>query len=80
MNSLDKFNLKNKLSVVTGGCGLLGAKHVEALIEAGSDVIVIDTNESKFDKQNQDLMKRYQRDVMHYKCDISKEKSVVVKN
>lgn len=77
MNSLDKFNLKNKLSVVTGGCGLLGAKHVEALIEAGSDVIVIDTNESKFVNQNRDLMKRYQRDVMHYKCDISKEKSVV---
>ena len=39
------------LSIVTGGSGLLGIKHVEALIDVGSDVLVLDIDESNFENK-----------------------------
>ena len=42
MNTLDKFNLKDTLAIITGGAGLLGRQHTEALLDAGSNVIVLD--------------------------------------
>lgn len=40
--SLDSFRLKNKLAVVTGGCGNLGPYWVMALLSAGAKVAIID--------------------------------------
>lgn len=39
---LDIFKLTNRVSAVTGACGMLGQKHLEILAEAGSDVVVAD--------------------------------------
>jgi 2-deoxy-D-gluconate 3-dehydrogenase len=44
MTILDKFNLKDKVAVVTGGVGLLGAEFCRTLAEAGAVVAVIDLN------------------------------------
>ncbi|MBI5955209.1 MAG: SDR family oxidoreductase [Chloroflexi bacterium] len=44
MTILDKFNLKDKVAVVTGGVGLLGAEFCRTLAEAGAAVAVIDLN------------------------------------
>jgi len=77
MNSLNNFDLSNKLAVITGGCGLLGSKHVEALLEAGADVIVLDIDDKKFNAQNKILNKTHNKFITHFKCDISKEKSVI---
>jgi 2-deoxy-D-gluconate 3-dehydrogenase len=42
MTILDKFNLKDKVAVVTGGVGLLGAEFCKTLAEAGASVAVAD--------------------------------------
>ncbi len=42
---MDLFSLKNKTAIVTGACGLLGSKHVEALAAAGANVVVCDIQE-----------------------------------
>ena len=39
---LDIFQLKDRVSIVTGACGMLGQKHLEILAEAGSHVVVAD--------------------------------------
>lgn len=47
MSILDKFNLTGKVSIVTGGVGLLGKEFCRTLAEAGSSVVVVDLNEEK---------------------------------
>jgi NAD(P)-dependent dehydrogenase (short-subunit alcohol dehydrogenase family) len=45
----DYFSLKDKTTVITGGLGLIGGAITDALIESGSEVIVLDVNQKKFD-------------------------------
>ena len=36
------FNLKGRTALITGGCGFLGVKHAEAILEFGGEVILAD--------------------------------------
>lgn len=47
MNILDRFSLKGKVIVVTGGTGILGKNFVKALAEAGAKVCIIGRNLEK---------------------------------
>jgi NAD(P)-dependent dehydrogenase (short-subunit alcohol dehydrogenase family) len=33
MNTIEKFTIKDKVIVITGGAGLLGKKHAEAVLD-----------------------------------------------
>lgn len=45
-NVFDKFNLKDRTAVVTGGAGLLGKEFCRTLAQAGALVVVADMNET----------------------------------
>jgi NAD(P)-dependent dehydrogenase (short-subunit alcohol dehydrogenase family) len=47
---LKKFDLTNKVALITGAAGLLGVEHCEALLEIGAHVILCDINRSKLAK------------------------------
>ena len=49
INVLEKFNLKDKKSIVVGGAGDLGRSMVEALAEAGAQVVIIDIDDRMYD-------------------------------
>ena len=59
MSTLDKFRLDNKVIVITGGAGLLGRKHAEAVLDAGGTVVLLDITESALDNAVSELRVKY---------------------
>ena len=77
MNVLDQYKLDGKLAVVTGGAGLLGIKHCEGLLEAGSSVIAIDIDGASLASNLKVLKTKYNEKLVTYKCDISNEIEII---
>ncbi|APY07419.1 2-deoxy-D-gluconate 3-dehydrogenase [Winogradskyella sp. J14-2] len=67
---LEQFKLDNKKAIVVGGAGDLGKAMVEALAEAGAQVVIIDIDERMFDVCTK--LKQRQFNVEGVKADISK--------
>jgi NAD(P)-dependent dehydrogenase (short-subunit alcohol dehydrogenase family) len=55
MTIFDKFSLKDRVAVVTGGGGLLGREFCQTLAEAGAAVVVADLNQGQADKIAKEL-------------------------
>jgi NAD(P)-dependent dehydrogenase (short-subunit alcohol dehydrogenase family) len=55
MTIFDKFNLKERVAIVTGGVGLLGKEFCRTLAEAGASVVVVDLNADAAAKVVDDL-------------------------
>lgn len=51
MSVLNKFSIKNKVIVVTGGTGVLGKAFVKAIAEAGAKVVIIGRNEERAEER-----------------------------
>jgi NAD(P)-dependent dehydrogenase (short-subunit alcohol dehydrogenase family) len=56
------FKLENKTAFITGGAGLLGPKHAEALIECGAKVILCDLNLELAKEKAIQLNKKYKKE------------------
>ena len=54
---LNRFNLKNKIAVITGGCGLLGIEHAKALSELSCKVFIFDNDKIKILKAKKNFLK-----------------------
>ena len=76
MNTLEKFNLYGALVIITGGAGLLGVKHAEAILDAGGKVALFDINKTLLDREIKKLQKNYKGKVYGYICDITNEKKI----
>jgi NAD(P)-dependent dehydrogenase (short-subunit alcohol dehydrogenase family) len=55
-NFLDKFLLKDKVVVITGGTGVLGKSFVNAVSSAGGTVVIIGRNEAKGNKRVNEII------------------------
>ena len=73
----NKFNLENKVIIITGALGLLGKKHVEAIAENGGIPIILDIEEKKILSLTKNIHLKYNVQAMGLKVDITKEKEVV---
>lgn len=74
---LDKFDLSEELVVVTGAAGLLGTKHVEALVEVNATVIALDINDNALNSLKEHISKNYQKDIFSLKVNITKESELI---
>ena len=54
---MNYFNLNDKNIIITGGAGMLGEKHVEAIIVAGGKPIVLDHSQKKLETLKQKIKK-----------------------
>ncbi|MFC1644083.1 SDR family oxidoreductase [Candidatus Omnitrophota bacterium] len=70
------FSLKDKVAIVTGGAGHLGAAISESLAEAGAKVVVAGRNLEKAVKKADELSKKYNTECMGLVMDISSLSSV----
>jgi NAD(P)-dependent dehydrogenase (short-subunit alcohol dehydrogenase family) len=67
------FDLKGKVAVITGGAGLLGEKHAEAIAEFGGIPILLDIDEKAGTKKASRISNEYQVDCEFMLCDITDE-------
>ena len=72
---MNRFNLKGKVAIITGGAGLLGRHHAAALIEINARVILIDKHQGRLISQK-NYFKKENKNVDIFKTDITKEKNI----
>lgn len=70
------FDLYKKTAVITGGAGLLGMRHAEALMEYGANCILVDIDERRAKSCAEELTGKYQGRAVGICRDITDEKSV----
>lgn len=79
MEKLNKnlFDLKNKFTLITGSCGLLGEQHATALSLINSNLILVDINKKKGLKLEKRLIKKFNNKIFYFNCDITKKKEIL---
>lgn len=75
-DAIKKFSLKNCVAIITGGAGLLGVQHAEAIAEAGGIPILWDINEDMSSKAAAKIALDYQTSSYGMMVDITNRKSI----
>lgn len=73
---LNKFSLKGKNAVVTGGAGILGTHFCKGLADAGANVGIVDINVERAIELAVQIEKQYGVQAKAFYCDITSETSV----
>ena len=76
MNTIEKFRLDNRVAVITGGAGLLGVQHAEAIAEAGGIPVLWDINEELTVKEAERIQEIHKTSCIGMKVDITSLDSV----
>lgn len=72
----DRFDLTGRVAVITGGAGLLGVQHAEAVAEAGGYPVIVDIDQQKAASVAERITAEYQVAAGSFACDISRTASV----
>lgn len=71
MNTIDKFEIKGRVIIITGGAGFLGKKHAEAILDGGGIPVLIDISIESLDRAKEEILKEYPESIVEiYKADI----------
>jgi len=72
----DAFDLSGRVAVITGGAGLLGVKHAEAIAELGGIPVLVDIAEDAAHARAADLKERFGCRALGLGCDITSDDAV----
>ena len=73
----EKFDLSDKVALITGAAGLLGRRHAEALLENNAKVILTDINQSSLDSLKKNLSHNFPLNkIIIYLMDITNPESI----
>ncbi|OGN02549.1 MAG: oxidoreductase [Candidatus Yanofskybacteria bacterium RIFCSPHIGHO2_01_FULL_43_42] len=75
-NTLQNFDLKKQVCLITGGAGFLGLKHAEALLDGNGRVVLLDVNDERLSDAVSKLKRAYPRRIWGYQLDITNENLV----
>lgn len=78
MTAIDKFYIEDKVVIITGGAGLLGRKHAEAVIEGRGIPVLIDISNKALKEVMESLQHIYPEDrkMDGYIADITKREEM----
>ncbi len=76
VSTKEKFSLTGRIAIITGGAGLLGSKHAEAIAEFGGITILLDIDEVKGKKVAASIKEKYNTNSIFLKADITSENEV----
>ena len=79
MNAVDNFKLDGRTVVITGGAGLLGCKHAEAVLEAGGNAVLLDISKDAIDRTLKILLDQdgsYKNRIMGAVTDITNREAI----
>jgi NAD(P)-dependent dehydrogenase (short-subunit alcohol dehydrogenase family) len=74
--TLEQFDLSGRVAAITGGAGLLGRKHAEAIAEAGGIPVLVDLDEARAAAAAVDLAREYRTEVVGLGADITRPEAV----
>lgn len=70
-NVRDMFDLSGRVAVITGGAGLLGRKHAEAIAELGGVPVIVDIDQQRCDQAAERITAAYGGACKGYRTDIT---------
>ncbi len=76
MNTLEKFKLNKKVAIITGGAGLLGSRHAEAVAEAGGIPVLWDINAQRVQEKSREIAESCQSECLGMDVDITDPESI----
>lgn len=72
----EMYDLSGKVAIITGGAGMLGEMHAEAIAEAGGRTVLADINEKEAIKKARIISEKYNVDSFGIRTDITKKTEV----
>ena len=72
----DAFDLTGRVAIITGGAGLLGSKHGEAVAEMGGIPILIDLDTTRVQSAAESINKKYGSKAEGWIADITSQEEV----
>ncbi|MFL5619257.1 MAG: SDR family oxidoreductase [Gemmatimonadaceae bacterium] len=75
-NSLSRFDLTGRVAVITGGAGLLGPRHANAIASAGGIPVLVDLHRDRAESQAADLERTHGVAAIGLGVDITDQRAV----
>ncbi|MBF0195211.1 MAG: SDR family oxidoreductase [Magnetococcales bacterium] len=72
----DMFDLTGKVTIITGGAGMLGQKHAEAIAEFGGIPVIVDINQGVCEEVATKIANKFGVSSLGLSCDITKQNMV----
>lgn len=77
MNTLENFMIHDKIVIITGGAGLLGKKHAEAVLDGDGIPVLLDISREALQETIFELQKIYSsRKIMSFQADITDRNNI----
>ena len=77
MSIKELFNLEGKVIIITGGGGLLGRQHVNAIAECGGTPVLLDLDDERGVRISKLINEKYNVRSHFVRCDITEENDIV---
>lgn len=71
------FDLSGKVTVITGGAGVLGLQHAQAIMSHGGTPVLLDINTEGLIRNAKALSDLFQKEVLNFECDITSTRTVI---